>query len=115
MTGAEHETDVGGGAGADDQPGHGTESVEATGRFRIYLGAAPRVGKAFAMLNEGRRRKQRGADVAIGLVECHGRKTTEELIDDLEVIHRQAVDYRGARFEEMDVDAVLDRNPQVVL
>jgi two-component system sensor histidine kinase KdpD len=89
--------------------------VDATGRFRIYLGAAPGVGKTYAMLSEGQRRKQRGADVAIGLVECHGRQRTDELIDDLEVVPRRVVDYRGSRFEEMDVDAVLERHPQVVL
>jgi two-component system sensor histidine kinase KdpD len=91
------------------------ESVDAAGRFRIYLGAAPGVGKTYAMLSEGRRRRLRGADVAIGFVECHGRQSTEELIDDLEVIRRRVVDYRGSRFEEMDLDAVLERHPQVVL
>ncbi|MGD0393529.1 MAG: universal stress protein [Acidimicrobiales bacterium] len=90
-------------------------SVEATGRFRIYLGSAPGVGKSYAMLSEGLRRKLRGADVVIGFVECHGRERTEELIDDMEVIPRRAVDYRGTRFEEMDLDAVLDRRPRVVL
>ncbi len=90
-------------------------SVEATGRFRIYLGSAPGVGKSYAMLSEGLRRKHRGADVVIGFVECHGRERTEELIDDMEVIPRRAVDYRGTRFEEMDLDAILDRQPQVVL
>jgi two-component system, OmpR family, sensor histidine kinase KdpD len=90
-------------------------SVEATGRFRVYLGAAPGVGKSYSMLSEGRRRKQRGADVVIGFVECHGRENTEELIDDLEVIRRRVVEYRGSRFEEMDLDAVLERHPQVVL
>jgi two-component system sensor histidine kinase KdpD len=89
--------------------------VGATGRFRIYLGAAPGVGKTYSMLGEGRRRSQRGADVAIGFVECHGRRTTEDLIDDLEVIPRKVVDYRGSQFEEMDLDAVLERHPQVVL
>jgi two-component system sensor histidine kinase KdpD len=92
-----------------------TASVEATGRFRIYLGSAPGVGKSYAMLSEGLRRKLRGADVVIGFVECHGRERTEELIDDMEVIPRRAVDYRGTRFEEMDLDAVLDRRPRVVL
>jgi two-component system sensor histidine kinase KdpD len=89
--------------------------VDSIGRFRVYLGAAPGVGKTFAMLSEGHRRKQRGADVAVGFVECHGRRSTEELIDGLEVIPRRVVEYRGARFEEMDVDAVLERHPQVVL
>ena len=99
---------------ASDGP-HATASVEATGRFRIYLGSAPGVGKSYAMLSEGLRRRQRGADVVIGFVECHGRERTEELIDDMEVIPRRVVDYRGTRFEEMDLDAVLDRQPQVVL
>jgi two-component system sensor histidine kinase KdpD len=67
------------------------------------------------MLGEGRRRRQRGADVAIGFVECHGRESTDELIDDLEVIPRRIVEYHGSRFEEMDLDAVLGRHPQVVL
>jgi two-component system sensor histidine kinase KdpD len=73
------------------------------------------VGKTYAMLGEGRRRRRRGTDVAIGFVECHGRRSTEELIDDLEVIPRRVVEYRGSRFEEMDLDAVLERRPQVVL
>ena len=84
-------------------------------RFRIYLGAAPGVGKTYAMLSEGHRRRRRGADVAIGFVECHGRQSTEELIEGLEVIPRRAVEYRGSQFEEMDLDAVLRRHPDVVL
>jgi two-component system sensor histidine kinase KdpD len=91
------------------------ELTEAAGRFRIYLGAAAGVGKTYAMLNEGHRRKQRGADVAIGFVECHGRPLTEEMISDLEVIQRRVVEYRGSRFEEMDLDGVLGRHPGVAL
>ena len=91
------------------------EPVGATGRFRVYLGAAPGVGKSYAMLNEGRRRKRRGTDVAIGFVECHGRPSTEELIDNLEVIPPQVVEYRGSHFKEMDLDAVLERHPDVLL
>ena len=90
-------------------------TVDAPGRFRIYLGAAPGVGKTYAMLSEGHRRHQRGADVAIGFVECHGRQSTEELIEGLEVIPRRVVEYRGSRFEEMDLDAVLARHPEVAL
>jgi two-component system sensor histidine kinase KdpD len=90
-------------------------AVDATGRFRIYLGSAPGVGKSYAMLSEGLRRRDRGADVVVGFVEDHGRKRTEELVDDLEVIPRRAVEYRNTRFEEMDLDAVLDRRPRVVL
>jgi two-component system sensor histidine kinase KdpD len=90
-------------------------AVEEAGRFRIYLGAAAGVGKTYAMLNEGRRRKQRGTDVVIGFVECHGRQLTEEMISDLEVVPRKVVDYRGSRLEEMDLDAVLRRHPKVAL
>jgi len=91
------------------------EITEAAGHFRIYLGAAAGVGKTYAMLSEGQRRKQRGTDVTIGFVESHGRPLTEEMIGDLEVIKRRTVDYRGTRFEEMDLDAVLERRPGVAL
>jgi two-component system sensor histidine kinase KdpD len=96
-------------------PSEASEDVEPAGHFRIYLGAAAGVGKTYAMLSEGHRRKRRGTDVAIGFVECHRRPLTEELIDDLEVIRRRSVEYRGARFEEMDLDAVLERHPRVAL
>ncbi len=66
-----------------------TDVVEAAGHFRIYLGAAAGVGKTFAMLSEGQRRRGRGADVVIGFVECHGRLLTEELLHGLEVVPRQ--------------------------
>ncbi len=92
-----------------------SESVEAAGHFRIYLGAAAGVGKTFAMLNEGQRRRARGTDVVIGFVESHGRQHTEELTHGIEVIPRKPVEYRGARFEEMDLDAVLARRPKVAL
>src|SRR5271166_4171732 len=89
--------------------------VEAAGHFRIYLGAAAGVGKTYAMLNEGHRRLDRGADVVVAFVECHGRKLTERLIDGLEVVPRKVVDYRGTRLEEMDLDAVLARRPKIAL
>jgi two-component system sensor histidine kinase KdpD len=92
-----------------------TATVDPPGRFRIYLGAAPGVGKTYAMLSEGHRRGQRGADVAIGFVECHGRESTEDLIEGLESIPRRVLEYRGSRFEEMDLDAVLRRHPEVAL
>ena len=85
------------------------------GRLRVYLGAAPGVGKTFAMLDEGRRRQDRGTDVVVGLVETHNRPKTAGQIADLEVVPRRVVEYRGARFTEMDTDAVLARAPQVVL
>jgi two-component system sensor histidine kinase KdpD len=90
-------------------------AVEAAGHFRIYLGAAAGVGKTYAMLSEGRRRRDRGTDVVIGFVECHGRERTEEMIGDLEVVPRKKVEYRGSVLEEMDLDAVLARHPKVAL
>jgi two-component system sensor histidine kinase KdpD len=92
-----------------------TEVVEEAGHFRVYLGAAAGVGKTYAMLSEGHRRRGRGADVVVGFVECHGRRLTEQLIDGLEVIPRTVVDYRGSRLEEMDLEAVLRRRPKIAL
>jgi two-component system sensor histidine kinase KdpD len=89
--------------------------VEAAGHFRIYLGAAAGVGKTYAMLNEGRRRHNRGTDVVIGVMETHGRKLTAEQAAELEVVPRKVVNYRGTRFEEMDLEAVLARRPKVAL
>jgi two-component system, OmpR family, sensor histidine kinase KdpD len=85
------------------------------GTLRIYLGAAPGVGKTFAMLNEGRRRHDRGTDVVVGFVEFHGRAHTAEQVGDLEVVPRRELEYRGTTFEEMDLDAVLRRRPMVAL
>src|SRR6266511_3999853 len=87
----------------------------ARGRLRVYLGAAPGVGKTFAMLNEGWRGKHRGKDVVVGYVETHGRANTEAQIRDLEVVPRREISYRGKDFEEMDVDAVLARKPQLAM
>ena len=85
------------------------------GTLRIYLGAAPGVGKTFAMLGEGRRRADRGTDVVVGLVETHNRPKTAAMIEDLEIVPRRRIEYRGTTFEEMDVDAVLARAPHVAL
>jgi two-component system sensor histidine kinase KdpD len=93
----------------------GETLVAPTGKFRIYLGAAAGVGKTCAMLDEGWRRRQRGRDVVIGFVETHGRQHTAEYLRDLEIVPRRVVEYRGARFEEMDLDAVLARQPQLAL
>jgi two-component system sensor histidine kinase KdpD len=87
----------------------------ARGQLRIYLGAAPGVGKTFAMLDEGWRRQQRGTDVVVGYVETHGRRNTQAQIRDLEVVPRRTVEYRGSFFEEMDLDAILARRPAVAL
>src|SRR5229473_5812021 len=83
--------------------------------FKLFLGYAPGVGKTFNMLSEGIRRHSRGEDVVIGLVETHGRKGIAELASKLETLPRRNMQYKGASFEEMDVDAVLARKPQVVL
>jgi two-component system, OmpR family, sensor histidine kinase KdpD len=85
------------------------------GLLRIYLGSAAGVGKTFAMLNEGHRRRERGTDVVVAFVETHGRPHTAEQVDDLEVIPRVSMPYRGTQFEEMNLDAVLARHPEVAL
>ncbi|WP_240192976.1 ATP-binding protein [Glycomyces sp. YM15] len=85
------------------------------GQLRIYLGAAPGVGKTFAALEEAHRRAERGTDVVVGFVETHGRKRTAELLTGLETVPRRAVQYRGGTFEEFDLDAVLARAPRVAL
>ena len=85
------------------------------GQLRVYLGAAPGVGKTYKMLEEGHRRLDRGTDVVVGLVECHGRTHTEALLAGLEPVPRKTISYRGASFTEMDLDAILARRPEVVL
>src|SRR5689334_14278990 len=83
--------------------------------FKLFLGYAPGVGKTFSMLSEAIRRHARGEEVVIGIVETHGRKGTAELAEQLETIPRKKLEYKGATFEEMDVDAVLARKPHIVL
>ncbi|MFJ8626262.1 ATP-binding protein [Kitasatospora sp. NPDC093550] len=85
------------------------------GRLRVYLGSAPGVGKTYRMLDEARRRQERGSDVVVGYIECHGRRRTEDMLAGLEVLPRAHRSYRDAEFEEMDLDAVLARRPSVVL
>ncbi len=85
------------------------------GVLRVYLGAAPGVGKTYRMLDEGWRRKERGTDVVVAYVETHGRTLTEAQLRDLEVIRRMTREYRGTQLEEMDLDAVLARHPDVAL
>ncbi len=87
----------------------------ARGRLRVYLGMAPGVGKTFAMLQEGHRRKERGTDVVIGFVETYGRPHTIEAIGDLEIVPRKQALYKGVTLEEMDTDAVIRRAPAVAL
>jgi two-component system, OmpR family, sensor histidine kinase KdpD len=83
--------------------------------LRMYLGAAPGVGKTYAMLSEGHRRLDRGTDVVVGFVATYGRKQTITMLEGLEIVPMQVLEYRGRRFEEMDVDAVIERSPQVAL
>jgi two-component system sensor histidine kinase KdpD len=85
------------------------------GRLKVYLGSSAGVGKTYAMLREGQRLKRQGVDVAIGLVETHGRAETAEQIGDLELIPTRKIEYRGVTLQEMDVDAILARRPTVCL
>ncbi|QIP83260.1 sensor histidine kinase KdpD [Streptomyces sp. Tu 2975] len=85
------------------------------GKLRIYLGAAPGVGKTYAMLSEAHRRVERGTDCLVAFVECHGRARTEVMLHGLEQVPRKELPYRGTGFTEMDVDAVLERRPAVAL
>ena len=85
------------------------------GKLRIFVGAAPGVGKTYEMLQSARARRHDGYDVVVGVVETHGRKETEALLEGLETIPRQRVEYRGQLLEEMDLDAVIARHPHIVL
>jgi two-component system sensor histidine kinase KdpD len=85
------------------------------GRFKVILGYAPGVGKTFSMLSEAVRRRSRGEDIVIGIVETHGRARTAELAAQLEQVARKQMEYKGTLFEEMDVEAILKRKPEVVL
>jgi two-component system sensor histidine kinase KdpD len=85
------------------------------GTFKLFLGYAPGVGKTYNMLSEAIRRHERGEDIVIGVVESHGRPRTAELAQQLETIPRQRIDYKGVAFEEMDLDGILARKPQIVL
>jgi Osmosensitive K+ channel His kinase sensor domain len=87
----------------------------AGGTLRIYLGAAPGVGKTFSMLSEGTRRASRGTNLVVGFVESHRRPNTEAAIGALELVPRRSLIYSGRRFEEMDLDAIVARAPEVVL
>ncbi|GAB3918757.1 sensor histidine kinase [Microlunatus endophyticus] len=85
------------------------------GALRVYLGAAPGVGKTYAMLDEARRRQARGTDVVVGLVETHGRAHTAELLHGLEIAPRRIIDHRGGSYSELDLDWLLQRRPEVAL
>ncbi|MDR3034414.1 MAG: histidine kinase, partial [Kitasatospora sp.] len=85
------------------------------GQLKVYLGSAPGVGKTYRMLDEARRRGERGADVVVGFIECHGRPHTENMLRGLEAVPRLTRTYRDSDFQEMDLDALLARRPQVAL
>src|SRR4249920_378046 len=86
-----------------------------TGKLRIFVGAAPGVGKTYEMLQTARARKKDGYDVVVGIVETHGRKETKALLRGLEIVPRRQVEYKGRSLEEMDLDAIIARRPQIVL
>src|ERR1700739_3038364 len=88
---------------------------EGRGRLKIFIGAAPGVGKTYEMLLSAQLRRRDGVDVVVGVVETHGRRETEVLLEGLEVIPRRAVDYKGHLLAEMDLDAILRRRPRLVL
>jgi two-component system sensor histidine kinase KdpD len=86
-----------------------------SGRLKIFVGAAPGVGKTYEMLQQARARKQDGYDIVVGVVETHGRKETQALLDGLEIVPRKRLDYKGQWLEEMDLDAIIARRPQIAL
>jgi two-component system sensor histidine kinase KdpD len=106
-------------AGTDERPSPEAFLAEAVkekrGRLKVFLGAAPGVGKTYAMLQAARRRKADGVDVIVGLVETHGRSETTALLDGLEALPRIQIQYRGHTVEEFDLDAALARHPQLLL
>ena len=88
---------------------------EKRGKLKIFLGAAPGVGKTYEMLSAARRRKAEGIDVVVGVVETHGRAETEAQAAGLEVVPRRSVAYKGRTLEEMDLDAILKRRPALTV
>src|SRR5215469_15148979 len=88
---------------------------ERVGKFRIFVGAAPGVGKTYEMLQSARARAKDGYDVVVGVVETHGRKETEALLEGLEIIPCQRIEYKGQSLDEIDLDAIIARRPQIVL
>ena len=92
-----------------------TAEKEGRGRLKIFLGAAPGVGKTYEMLQSAQAKRREGVDLVVGVVETHGRRETEALLKDLEIIPRREVEYNGHRLTEIDLDAILKRRPQLVL
>src|SRR5712671_550422 len=88
---------------------------EGRGRLKIFLGAAPGVGKTYEMLLSAQAKRREGIGIVVGIVETHGRRETDALLDGLAVVPRREVDYKGHRLTEMDLDGILKRRPQLVL
>lgn len=91
------------------------ERATAQGQLKIFFGAAPGVGKTYAMLSEAREKQAAGADVVVGIVESHGRAETEALLEGLEVLSCREITYHGVRLREFDLDAALQRRPALLL
>src|SRR5215475_10541430 len=91
------------------------QAERRSGRLKIFVGAAPGVGKTYEMLQTARARKKDGYDIVVGVVETHGRKETQALLDGLEVVPRKRLEYKGQWLEEMDLDALIARRPQIAL
>src|SRR5947209_7615728 len=88
---------------------------ESRGRLKIFLGAAPGVGKTYEMLQTAQAKRRDGIDIVVGIVETHGRAETQALLEHLDIIARRRVEYKGRWLDEMDLDAILARHPQLVL
>src|SRR5271165_4177982 len=91
------------------------EKQQEPAKLRIYIGAAPGVGKTYHMLHDAHLMRKQGLDVVIGLVETHGRQETQDQIGDLEIVPLRVIPYRGVNLKEMDVDAIMARHPQTVI
>ncbi|UOG37056.1 sensor histidine kinase KdpD [Leptospira noguchii] len=91
------------------------EQKEISGKLKVFFGMVAGVGKTYAMLNAARGLKKEGVDVVVGYIETHARKETEELLEGLEILPRKKIEHRGIEFEEMDIDSILKRKPEVVL
>src|SRR5215475_6085065 len=91
------------------------EELAKRAKLKIFFGASAGVGKTYAMLVEAHERRRAGVDVLVGLIETHGRRETEALIEGLDVLPRRSVEYRGVRLHEFDLDAALARRPALIL
>ena len=91
-----------------------TPSAPELAKLRVYIGAAPGVGKTYQMLEDAHLMRKQGVDIVIGLIEAHGRKDTQDQVKDLELIPRRAIPYRSVVLEEMDLDAILARHPHTL-